>query len=491
MPAARSGPAAQGSEASAPAHALPARWLDARTAPMPRVLWIELTSRCPFDCVFCTRASLRGAGEHLDFALFQRVLADIGRPAIVRLNYAGESGHYPRLAEAVALAAASGAQVELVSALASLKPARLQAALEAGLSRLTVSLHTLDAQRFDAIYRHASLAAMRARLQQVLDWRARAPRPFVLDLAFVAMARNLDELPAIAHFAAAHAIPVLAVHPLIGRDPLPLGPAVEHAADGSLAADFRSALRDALARAQAAAPELAIQVSSAELAGAGELGAQARPWPARLPPGAAIAGCDQDPCESVHILADGRVVACEVSERFALGDLRQASLREIWQGAAYRAFRAAHAQGRAAACRDCVYKRAYRPAPGVARVLAAAPAQQWLRGWHAEDGGGLRWCGADAALGLHGSGQRRLRLRGVLAPAAPGARFELAFDGQLLHVQAVRGGELIDLELALPHAAAADTVLELRCPQARSPQSLGAGVDVRELGFGLQVAELL
>ena len=42
--------------------------LQLRTAALPRVLWIELTSRCPFDCVFCSRKLLRGAGKHLDFA---------------------------------------------------------------------------------------------------------------------------------------------------------------------------------------------------------------------------------------------------------------------------------------------------------------------------------------------------------------------------------------------------------------------------------------
>ncbi|MCB1610929.1 MAG: radical SAM protein, partial [Xanthomonadales bacterium] len=157
--------------------------ISARTAPMPRVLWIELSSRCPFDCIFCTRASLRGAGELLDLALYRRLIGELERPQIIRLNYAGESGHYPQLAEAVALAAATGADVELVSALASLKPGRLQAALDAGLTRLTVSLHTLDAGEFDAIYRFSSLAAMHQRLQQVLDWRRNSDRRFLLDLA--------------------------------------------------------------------------------------------------------------------------------------------------------------------------------------------------------------------------------------------------------------------------------------------------------------------
>ena len=33
--------------------------IELRTWPLPRVLWIELTSRCPFDCVFCSRKALR------------------------------------------------------------------------------------------------------------------------------------------------------------------------------------------------------------------------------------------------------------------------------------------------------------------------------------------------------------------------------------------------------------------------------------------------
>ena len=34
-------------------------FLAART---PRTLWVELTSKCPFDCIFCSRKMRRGAG---------------------------------------------------------------------------------------------------------------------------------------------------------------------------------------------------------------------------------------------------------------------------------------------------------------------------------------------------------------------------------------------------------------------------------------------
>lgn len=460
---------------------------------MPRILWIELTSRCPFDCVFCTRASLRGAGEHLDLALYQRLLGELDRPQIVRLNYAGESGHYPHLAEAVALAAATGAQVELVSALASLKPERLAAALDAGLSRLTVSLHTLDAERFEGIYRFASLAAMRERLQQVYAWRSRTTRPFTLDLAFVAMQRNLDELPALAEYAAKHEIGVLAVHPLIGRDPLPLGHASEHAADGSLAADFRARLDRAVAAARARAPQVAIQLSSHELQAPGVLAAHPQPWPWPLPRGARISGCDQSPFETVHILADGRVVACEVTEKITLGDLKEASLREIWHGPNYRAFRQRHLAGSDAACRSCVYKSAHRAQGASSRLLGERPAAaQLLRGWHADDGSGIRWSGADAALWLPRSRlKRHLRLRGQLATpsAAADAGFEVRVDGASVHRQDWRAAQAIDLLLPLPPGATRECLVEFQCQGASSPHALGQGSDVRELGFALIAAK--
>lgn len=467
----------------------------ARTQPLPRILWIELTSRCPFDCVFCTRASLRGAGEHLDFALYQRLIGELVQPQIVRLNYAGESGHYPRLAEAVALAAASGAEVELVSALASLKPGRLQAALAAGLSRLTVSLHTLDAQRFSSIYRFGTLGVMRERLDEVLEWRQRTPRPFTLDLAFVAMQRNLDELPALAEFAAEHAIPVLAVHPLIGRDPLPLGAASEHADGGALSAAFRAQLLAQLATARRAAPGVAIELSSHELATLQPLAAHPQPWPWPLPPAARIGGCDQSPFETVHVLANGSVVACEVTEKISLGNLHQATLGEIWHGEAYRAFRARHLDGREAACRDCTFKTAYQPDAPQPRIEGArAPAAQLLRGWHINDGSGVRWSGASAALWLPRARLRRhLRLRGQLAPQRcdAAAGFEVRIDGVPVHRQAGAMAAAVDLRLSLPPGRGEQVVVELACGAACSPHAQGQSGDVRELGFALIDAELV
>ncbi len=456
-----------------------------RTLPRPRVLWIELTSRCPFDCVFCTRKSLRGAGRHMDIALFRRLIGQLDRPQILRLNYAGESGHYPDLAEAVALAAATGAQVELVTALASLKPDRLQALLAAGLSRLTVSLHSLDAEGFAAIYRFSDLASLRARLAEVVAWRDTHP-DFVLDLAFVAMRRNLAELPAIAALAEALRIPVLAVHPLIARDPLPMGSDGEHGVDGSLAAGFARELTEVVAAATALAPSVALQLSSHELDPPRELGARAQPWPWTLPPAARLVECDQSPFATTHVLSDGRVVACEVLEKLTLGELRTQSLAEVWQGEAYRALRVEHLAGRQPGCRECIYKRACRATPSAAQVRRDdIPGHQLLHGWHPDDGETL-WSQREAALLLGPRpGARQLRLRGQLAAVAG---FELRWRGALLHRSDGRD-RAIDLVLRLPAAEPASAgLLEIHCPAA--PAARPPGADQRELGFALFEAAL-
>jgi len=469
------------------------RW---RTQALPRVLWIELTSRCPFDCVFCTRKALRGAGEHMDFALYQRLVGEAGRPQIIRLNYAGESGHYPQLAEAVALAAATGATVELVTALASLKAERLRAALDAGLTRLTVSLHTLDPARFQAIYRFGTWPAMHQRLHEVLQWRAQCARPFALDLAFVAMRQNLDELPAVAAYAQSLGIDVLAVHPLIGRDPLPLGQASEHDPGGRMASSFRAQLAAAVGQARAVAPAVDVQLSSHELAEACALDESPQPWPWPLPTGARIAACDQSPFETAHILSDGRVVACEVTEKLTLGNLQTQSLREIWHGLVYRQFRQDHAVGAHPACAGCIYKSAYFPGAATARLDGAhAPPMQFLRGWHPDDGSGLRWSEASAAFWLPAPGnQRQLRLQGILAEQrpVPGNGFHVRINGQAAyHETCPRAGER-DLLLPLPgdHRADDPVFVEIDCTHAASPLQLQCGADVRVLGFGLISAEI-
>lgn len=204
-------------------------------------------------------------------------------------------------------------------------PERLEALLDAGLDRLTVSLHTLDPARWREIYGFSGIDALRARLDQIVAHRQRSGRPFVLDFVFVAMRRNLDQLPAIANLADRCGAPVLAIHPLIERDPLRLGKASERTGDDQLEASFAERLRMEIESVRDRHPGLVVEVSTPELCASDALGPDPRRWPGETPAGARLRDCDQSPLDSVHILSDGRVVSCEQREKIVMGEYAHSS----------------------------------------------------------------------------------------------------------------------------------------------------------------------
>jgi radical SAM protein with 4Fe4S-binding SPASM domain len=459
-----------------------------RPSPLPEVLWIELTSRCPFDCVFCSRKLLRGAGQHMDFALYRRLIGELQSPRIIRLNYSGESIHYPQLVEAVALAAQTGADVELVSALAALPWPKLAPLAAAGLRRLTVSLHTLDAERFRDIYRFAELDALTARLEALRALSATQARPLDIDLAFVAMQRNLDELPAVAAYAQRLGLSRLAVHPVIRRDPIDETFPAELDADGRLRPDFLQALQQQLVRAQETCPQLPIEVSTPEVDDCPPLGVEPRYHPGPLPPGASLFDCDQDPWQTVHILADGSVVSCEPRDRVSLGNLASAPLREIWHGARYMQFRQDYLAGRAEACQKCPYKRARLAGTAPRRVLPGREGEAALvTGWYpAAPGEQLVWSSPRALLHLRLRSAERFRLRLQLPDGEqPPNRVALYRGDQLLDSAENRGAAPLAVTLHGRGAASGDTWLRLEVDQAYRPDRRGRGADQRALGVAL------
>ena len=134
--------------------------------PLPRAYCVELTSKCPFDCIFCSRQLRRGAGQHLPFSVFNSLLDSLVDPRKFILNYSGESTVYPDLIAAIQRARATGASAELVSVMASVPELLLVPLSESGLNRLTVSVHATDPGKFLEVYRHSSFDVLRSRLER-------------------------------------------------------------------------------------------------------------------------------------------------------------------------------------------------------------------------------------------------------------------------------------------------------------------------------------
>lgn len=425
------------------------------TQRLPTELWIELTSKCPFDCVFCSRRWRRSEGEHMDFGLYRSLIGQLESPEVIRLNYSGESIHYPHLIEAVQLAAATGARTELVSALASAPPSLVRELATSGLGRLSVSVHTLDEKAFKEIYGLSSVDQMRERITQFLD----AANGCSVDLAFVAMERNLNEIPRVAAYARESRLSDVFIHPVIRRDPIPVHFPHELDGRGRLRESFGSRLRETVEQARRAEPRVRLTVCHPGLIH-------------DLPAGEGLSTCEQNPWETIHILANGDVVACEVHDSTPLGNLRASTLVEIWRSPAYSAFRRRYLTDPLPQCRSCPWKAAQTGSGGL----------QLVAGWHARETG-ITWSKA-RGLAVLDVGRRgnRLRLRGVVPPAT---RVEVRANGALTGTLSNRdrGPRAVGSEFRVDLSERA--VIEFRVEYPFIPARAGLGEDIRRLGFGL------
>lgn len=457
---------------------------------LPKIFWVELTSTCPFDCIFCSRKNRRGEGRHMPFGLYRDFIRQLREPEILRLNYAGESIHYPLLPEAIELAAATGARTELVSAFATFPETMITKLVGSGLDNLTISLHTMDAEQYKAIYRHGSLDRLKGNIDRFLQERERhgANTP-ELSLAFVAMRRNLSQLPAVADYGKRIGAVDLFVQPVHIRDSLPERFDEElnnHPGNAAFKDDIRR-VADDLGRGF---PDMNIARVCMEEAGPWFLDHVPRSFPPRLPAGCRIHSCDQNPWDTAHILSNGDVVACEVIDRRALGNLNRQTLSEIWHGRYYRRFRQGYIDGSFAACRDCPFKSAYRPRPpDVAIEAKHGMSSQLLRGWFGNDDSGIIWSKDKAVAVLKcPSRGRRLRLQGIL----PGMRgqtsrvLDVRCNGTSLGLITNDAGEFLSFDRTLPINRPGSILnLQFTVTPSFRPSDWGPSRDFRTLGFAL------
>lgn len=469
---------------------------DTLAARTPRVLWIELTSKCPADCVFCSRALRRGAGEHMPLPVYEELIRSLSKPRKIVLNYSGESTLHPEIIRAIRLARAAGAFVELVSVLTTVPLPMLAPLATSGLNRLTVSVHALDADRYREIYRYSSAAALRERLDEFTALcRGAAPRGPAIDLGFVAMRRNLDQLAPVARYAGSLGIEDILLFPVMRRDEIPVSFAAELQAPALPTESFRRELRGCVDDARRAVPGARFTICNPAFDATRPdepLGQTPRDYPWPLPDGARIHTCEQNPFETAHVLANGDVVPCEVMDRMPLGNLHQQSLYEIWHGEGYTKLRQRYQHGEIPECRHCIWKKAYRPAPLESRILANRGGHaQLLHGWHDSSAGdAIRWSAQEAAAMLQPRrGSRTLHVSGILPPGPDEQANELVIrcGGREVGRVANPWQENIPfgLDFPVPPDAGAPWLLTFETKHMFRPSERNVGSDQRDLGFAL------
>ncbi len=432
----------------------------------PANVWIELTSKCPLRCVFCSRESLRGEGEHMDMAMLESILSSLDCPEIIRLNYSGESANYPWLIEAITKTkSVTSAHTEMVTSLVSMPMETIRRLAGSGIDRISISLHSLDPKSFPILYGGGALDSFERRIAALLEAARHQSRPPTIDFAAVAMRSNVAELPAIAARAAESGASSLSIHPVIRRPGVPPHFDREAGEDGRLTESFQVALDANVQAARAANPGVRISV--------------ARPPDFGPKPGPFT--CEQNPFETIHVLANGDVVACEVMDRKALGNVGSSSLQEIWQGPAYHDFRERYAKDELPECRGCIFR-----APG---LDLGAVRTSW--GWHDRDESGTLWSRTTSSFECQPNGRRSLVLSGILPEGPQSNRVEFLRAGQPIASVRNQGGQPFPfrVELGLDDSLKTNHFVAL-VEHGFSPWRRGFSNDARELGFALFTAEL-
>ena len=301
---------------------------------------MEVTGACNLRCRMCLvryRPPLGRVRGSLPLARFEAIVDALPGLRRATLQGLGEPLLAPDLVAMIAHAKRRGIAVGFNTNGTLLGPAQVRQLVALGLDWLHVSLDGAQAGTHESIRDGADFAAIVANLRDlarvVTDGGCTRPE---LAVVFVAMRRNVAELPALVDLVASCGVGRLRVqnlsHSFSDADPAGRyadirGFAEDEALWRDTAADAAPIFARAAERARAAGVEL-------------RLPRLVEPAIARVP---GTPGCDW-PWRSAYVRHDGKVQPCCMlmgDDRAILGDLHDEPFDVVWRGQRYARFRAA------------------------------------------------------------------------------------------------------------------------------------------------------
>lgn len=124
--------------------------MTSRTEPF-ECIFLELTNRCNFDCLFCPNGSMTRPRGHMDDALARRLLDEIADKRLCRwvnLSLMGEPLMHPDLLSIARHGVRLGLPIHLITNLSLLTSERIRQLLELPIAHLALSLQTPTQEGF-------------------------------------------------------------------------------------------------------------------------------------------------------------------------------------------------------------------------------------------------------------------------------------------------------------------------------------------------------
>jgi len=317
----------------------------------PVCLYLEVTNRCNLLCETCPRTfeTLEPPAD-MSWELFVRIVDQVPNIARVVLHGVGEPMLVKALPRMIRYLKDRSTYVLFNTNGTLLQPRRFQELIDTGLDELRVSLDAADRESyqrvrgkdfFDRIVRDVGKFVAYQR-----DVGATTPR---VSLWLTGLKENIDQLPAFVRLAAIMGVPEVHLQRLV-FDAQGYGLA---RAESSLFEGTQAEERVAIEAAQAIGAELGVTLDAS---GATEPGLSLKRQETEQP----WSTCRR-PWSLMYFTAHGRALPCCIAPfsvrgygNYTLGDATQQTLREIWNGPAYRDFRASLlSDAPPAPCQNC------------------------------------------------------------------------------------------------------------------------------------------
>ena len=178
-------------------------------------IYVEPTNRCNLNCVTCIRHSWNEPFGDMEWPVYQALIDGIkGFPGPKTIAFAGlgEPLLHKRFPEMVRLAHEQGMRTEMTSNATLLTPALAEELIEAGLDQFTVSIDGTSDEAHGSVRPGASLEKIIQNVRKLYGWSEKQvshrldiestlglalSAPLRIGIEFVAMKRNIHELPAL------------------------------------------------------------------------------------------------------------------------------------------------------------------------------------------------------------------------------------------------------------------------------------------------------
>jgi len=323
---------------------------------LPTEVQVEVTGSCNLACKMCLvryRPKLGKAEGAMPFATFKSIVDRLPGLERVTLQGLGEPLLAPDLFRMIEYAAGRGVRMGFNTNGTLLTPEKAERLVRAGLDWLHVSLDGATARTYEGVRHGSDFERVRANVLALVRTKREleAERP-TLSLVFVAMRRNIRELPELVRLTAAWGVGRLFVQNLSHSfgDTDPAGgyrEIREFAAREALWADEdKAAAEESFATARRLAERLGVDLRLPRL--------EEPSRPRRLP---GSPGCHW-PFGSAYVTHDAKVQPCCMvmgADRAVLGDLQRDDFATVWHGKAYEQFRSGLLSDDEppAVCRDC------------------------------------------------------------------------------------------------------------------------------------------